>query len=57
MKEEKRHSFTNLLERRIAAYIEYDGGLFYVVAGRILKEVSGLAQDPNGPDWYYLAEG
>ena len=22
-----------------------------------MKEVNGLAQDPDGNDWYYLAEG
>ena len=22
-----------------------------------IREVNGLAKDPNGPDWYYLAEG
>ena len=41
----------------MADYVEYDGGLFYVAAGRIMKEVNGLAKDPDGPDWYYLAEG
>ncbi len=45
------------LDTKIAAYIEYDGGVFYVGAGRILSEVNGLAQDPNGGDWYYLANG
>ena len=45
------------LDTTLAAYVEYDGGLFYVAAGRILKEVSGLAKDPNGTAWYYLAEG
>ena len=45
------------LNTTLAAYVSYDGGLFYVAAGRILREVNGLAQDPNGSDWYYLAEG
>lgn len=45
------------LDTTMAAYVEYDGGLFYVGAGRIMKEVSGLAQDPKGDDWYYLARG
>ena len=46
-----------LLNTTLAAYVPYDGGLFYVAAGRILREVNGLAQDPDGSDWYYLAEG
>ena len=41
----------------LTAYVSYDGGLFYVAAGRIVKEVNGLAKDPNGKDWYYLANG
>ena len=45
------------LNTTLAAYVEYDGGLFFVGAGRIMKEVSGLAKDPNGSDWYYLADG
>ncbi len=45
------------LDTSLAAYVEYDGGVFYVAAGRILNEVSGLAQDPKGSDWYYLANG
>ena len=45
------------LDTTLADYVEYDGGLFYVAAGRIMKEVNGLAKDPDGPDWYYLAEG
>ena len=45
------------LDTNLAAYVEYDGGLFFVAAGRILTEVNGLAQDPNGGDWYYLANG
>ena len=46
-----------MLNTSLAAYVPYDGGLFYVAAGRILREVNGLAQDPEGSDWYYLAEG
>ncbi len=45
------------LNTRLSAFVEYDGGLFYVGAGRIMKEVSGLAKDPQGSDWYYLANG
>ena len=45
------------LDTNLAAYVEYDGGLFFVAAGRIMTEVNGLAQDPNGEDWYYLANG
>ena len=45
------------LDTTLADYVEYDSGLFYVAAGRIMKEVNGLAKDPDGPDWYYLAEG
>ncbi|MCR5129561.1 MAG: pre-peptidase C-terminal domain-containing protein [Lachnospiraceae bacterium] len=45
------------LNTTLAAYVKYDGGLFFVGAGRIMTEVSGLAKDPNGSDWYFLAEG
>ena len=45
------------LDTTMAAYVEYDVGLFYVGAGRIMTEVNGLAQDPMGSDWYYLANG
>lgn len=45
------------LNTTLADFVEYDGGLFFVGAGRIMKEVNGLAQDPDGNDWYYLAEG
>ncbi len=39
-------------------FVEYYGGVFLVARGRILKEKSGLVQDPNsGKDWYYLANG
>ncbi|MBR3105035.1 MAG: hypothetical protein IKH46_14575, partial [Lachnospiraceae bacterium] len=42
------------------AFVEYDGGLFAVGAGRIISEYSGLMQDPQDPingDWYYFAAG
>ena len=39
------------------AYVKYDGGLFFVAAGRLVKEYQGLAKDPNGDDWYYVADG
>ena len=45
------------LNTKLADFVSYDGGLFYVGAGRIMKEVNGLAQDPNGSDWYFLANG
>ncbi|MBR6850724.1 MAG: hypothetical protein IKM88_10850, partial [Lachnospiraceae bacterium] len=45
------------LDTTMAAYVSYDGGLFFVGAGRIMTEVSGLAKDPKGSDWYYLANG
>ena len=45
------------LNTKLSDFVSYDGGLFYVGAGRIMKEVNGLAQDPNGSDWYYLAGG
>ena len=45
------------LNTTLAAYVKYDGGLFFVGAGRIMTEVNGLAMDPNGSDWYYLANG
>ena len=42
------------------AFVKYDGGLFAVAAGRIVREYSGLMQDPQNQqtgDWYYFAEG
>ena len=45
------------LDVNLAAFVEYDGGLFFVGAGRIMTEVNGLAMDPQGTDWYYLANG
>ena len=45
------------LNTEYTAYTSYDGGLFYVGAGRIMKEINGLAKDPDGSDWYYLANG
>ena len=41
-------------------FVEYDGGLFAVGAGRIIKEYSGLMQDPENTktgDWYFFANG
>ena len=46
-----------LLDTELNAYVDYDGGKFFVGAGRIMSEVSGLAMDPQGSDWYYLAGG
>ncbi|MBO6299546.1 MAG: hypothetical protein J6N53_11965 [Lachnospiraceae bacterium] len=42
------------------AFVQYDGGLFAVGAGRIISEYSGLMQDPEDPvygDWYFFAGG
>ncbi len=42
------------------AFVDYNGGKFAVGAGRIIKEYSGLMQDPQNPqtgDWYYFADG
>ncbi len=42
------------------AFVEYDGGLFAVAAGRIVSEYSGLMQDPQNTktgDWYFFADG
>ena len=48
------------LDTNLNAYVDYDGGKFFVGAGRIIQEYNGLAQDPqntvNG-DWYFLANG
>ena len=48
------------LDTKLNAFVPYDGGLFAVGAGRIIREYSGLMQDPqntkNG-DWYYFALG
>ena len=45
------------LDTTYSGYVSYDGGLFFVGQGRIMREVNGLAKDPNGPDWYFLANG
>ncbi len=37
--------------------VTYDGGRFMIAAGRILREVNGLIQDPNTGLWYYVAAG
>ena len=48
------------LDTNLNAFVDYDGGKFFVGAGRIIQEYNGLAQDPqntvNG-DWYFLANG
>ena len=46
-----------LMDTTMKGYVSYDSGLFYVAAGRILREVNGLAQDPNTSEWYYCANG
>lgn len=46
-----------VLNTTMAGYVTYDTGLFYLAAGRILKEESGLRQDPVTSKWYYLANG
>ncbi len=41
-------------------FLEYDGGLFAIAAGRKVGEYSGLMQDPENTatgDWYFFAEG
>ena len=40
-----------------AGLVEYDGGRFMIAAGRILREVDGLIQEPNTGLWYYVAAG
>ena len=42
------------------AFVPYDGGLFAVAAGRIVKEYSGLMQDPQNTKtgaWYFFSQG
>ena len=42
------------------AFVSYDGGLFAVAAGRIVKEYSGLMQDPQNTKtgaWYFFSQG
>ena len=46
-----------VLDTSLNALVAYNGGLFYVAAGRILRDVSGLVMDPNSPDWYFVALG
>ena len=48
------------LDTNLNAYVDYDGGKFFVGAGRIIQEYNGLAQDPQNTktgDWYFLANG
>ena len=46
-----------VLDTGLNALVEYNGGLFYVAAGRLLRNVNGLVMDPNSPDWYFVAIG
>lgn len=46
-----------LMDTTMRGYVDYDGGKFYVAAGRILREVNGLAQDPENGEWFYCANG
>ena len=46
-----------VLDTGLNALVPYNGGLFYVAAGRITREVSGLVLDPNGSGWYFVALG
>ncbi len=45
------------MDSTFAGVVDYDGGKFLVGAGRIMTEVNGLNQDPNGSDWYFYANG
>ena len=45
------------LDTSLSDFVAYDGGLFFVAAGRIVTEANGLCMDPDGTDWYYLANG
>ena len=40
-----------------AGIVDYDGGRFFVAAGRLLREVTGLIMDPAGSGWYYCSAG
>ena len=42
---------------RLPISVEYNGGLFYIGAGRLIRETNGLCLDPNSDDWYYIANG
>ena len=51
---------SGLVQIDMNAFVEYDGGLFAVAAGRIVGEYSGLMQDPENTtdgDWYFFAKG
>lgn len=37
--------------------VEYNGAKFALAAGRLLSNVTGLWQNPQDGEWYYLAEG
>ncbi|MBO6307975.1 MAG: leucine-rich repeat protein [Oribacterium sp.] len=48
------------LNTTLNAFVEYDGGLFAVGAGRIISEYNGLMQDPQNTktgDWYFFSKG
>ena len=48
------------LNTTLNAFVEYDGGLFAVGAGRIISEYDGLMQDPQNTktgDWYFFSKG
>ena len=47
-----------VLDTSVSDFVEYDGGLFFIAAGRLVKEQNGLAMDPDDPtSWYYCANG
>ena len=46
-----------VLDTTSVGIVNYDGGRFMIAAGRILREVDGLIQDPNTGLWYYVAAG
>ena len=47
-----------VLDTTVNDFVEYDGGLFFIAAGRLVKEQNGLAMDPDDPtSWYYCSQG
>ena len=46
-----------VLDTSSVGIVNYNGGRFMIAAGRILRDVNGLIQDPNTGLWYYVAGG
>ena len=46
------------LNTGVNGFFDFNGGLFFVSKGRVIKTATGLVQDPNKrTDWYFCANG